>query len=271
MKIESLSEISDDFSQLESWFQENTWTFSKVYVSFGSKFNAHQVHFHYPDHIKAHTHYTNAAYQMAPVSIRYPEQENTINLSIVIDDFHRPESLQTNMTYLTNQLNDTGISVHVLLINKNVSSQNIHSCLRSITDYVERNSVDPHNVMFANYIRFQHPNIHEARLEERIGPAMHSSLKSLWEGKYADRLYKWYGALFYYYNYIYLYDGLADIRMSNKLRLQLCVFEQIIPHSHLGPSEYDKIEQIVSKNTHLHHIWHDFKKTSIDITQDYLI
>jgi hypothetical protein len=55
------------------------------------------------------------------------------------------------------------------------------------------------------------------------------------------------------------------------LRLQLCVFEQIIPHSHLGPSEYDKIEQIVSKNTHLRHIWHDFKKTSIDITQDYLI
>jgi hypothetical protein len=271
MQIDKLTEINEDFSQLDEWFQENTCTFKNVYVSFGSKFNVHQIRFNYPDSIKLHTHYTNAVYQMVPTFIRYPDQEDAVNLAIVIDDFHRPESLQTNMTYLTNQLNDIGISVHVLLINKNVSSQNIHSCLRSITDYVEKNSVDPHNVMFTNYIRFQHPNIHETRLEERIGPAMRSSLKSLHEGKYANRLYQWYGAMFYYYNYIYLYDGLAEIRMSNKMRLQSCVFEQIIPHSHLDPFAYDKIEQIVAKNTHFHHIWHDFKKTSIDITKDYII
>jgi hypothetical protein len=208
---------------------------------------------------------------MVPFFLRYPELESTIHLAIVIDDFHREESLRENMIYLKHQLEETAPAVRILLVNKCISPQNILACFQVLTLHAENAHIEPKNMWFANYIRFQHPNTQEATIEQRITRDMYSSLKRLNDGKYASRLYRWYGATFYYYNYIYAFNEASEIRMMHKTRLQTGVFEKVDPGSQLDPSNYDAIERFVSRNTQFLEIWGEFKETSIHIVEDHLI
>lgn len=273
MEISTIQSENDGFSGLENWFNTVSHTFDRVYVSFGSKYNASHIYFQYPETIKSETHYTNATYQMVPTFMRHHEKETARHLAIVIDDFNQPNSLEENIQFITRDMQMHAIEhITILFVNKQLSPLNIANCLSVTTHFIERQQIDTKNVMFANYIHFQRPNESEERIEKNILSSVSKILNTLSGGIYKNRFYQWYGMQFYSYNYIYSYQEYYHICAALDMsKLQAIVFRPMLCNSKLESYEYDKINQFAkTQSRSVQSAWENFKQYSINLIDDYI-
>jgi len=196
-------EILGDFLDTQS---KTSTPYTFLYVSLGSKHNDPRQHFHWPT---TQILETNADYQMVPQFLRFPGPDTLDNpgildsprvLNIVVDQFSQ-ETMDQNRKILEGL--DTDIPMDMLLVDYTFTKNSLGPLMDALLVFAEEHSISPQNCMFCNYIRFSHPNQQEVALEEFVHEFVQSRVDYLFDGKYSDCFYQWYGPQIYLYHCLY--------------------------------------------------------------------
>ncbi len=196
----------DDFLELHTALE----LYDFMYISFGSKHNDPQQHFHWPSKQILET---NAIYQMFPQFLRVsncdsPAKQRTLN--IVIDRFSQ-ETMVQNQRILEAQYAD--VPMDILLLDYTITKTNLPPIIDTLLSFAHHHSISSAKCMFCNYIRFSHPNQQELELEEVVQISIQNRMDYLFDGKYADCFYQWYGPQIYLYHCIYPYKRYNTINL----------------------------------------------------------
>ena len=242
----------------------------KIYMSIGSKWNQHVVDFGVKS--KDQVHYSNSIYQMVPSFMRVP-QHGKQNIIIIVDDFHRTESIEVNQEILKRDLNGNLIqNLKVIFVDSYVISSQIYKLLKPFFEFIRYKKLSQSQVKLVNFISFQHPNDREYNIEKELPDAIEEYLKSN-SPDFIDCYYQWFGYLFYYYDYIFPYSTYKFLYLRNIRLLQNQLFEKTLHSTRLDPFEYDAIDDFLIKNhkkdIQLLRIWEDFKKQTIHLLHSF--
>lgn len=279
-------------------FLDIQWTsnkYEKMYVSFGSKWNAPVQPFEQNGAMQ--NVHTNASYQMVPQYLRVrgtygltsytPKttpftnntpplncSDNTIqpsltkkHLVIVVDIFSNIVILEENRRQLRN-LADHYPDLDIIVLDCNLVKRTLKTIVEYLTEKAKLFDMSDSQVMFCNYIRFSRPNALESKIEDLVPKNIQSILDQC--VGYQTRFYQWYGPTFYMYNLVYNYKlyNLLLMRHFPHL-LQICqrtLRDAQVSNDNLFLVEM-QLDDVFGHNKAL--MWTEFCKHSIDIRGTY--
>ena len=240
--------------QLTEYFNNHDCYY--VYISFGSKFNEHNVDFTYQKRNK----YSNALNQMIPNFI-YPCSYEKDTLLIVIDDFHDNESLLKNQHMLEHMTMDLPYA-KIFLVDYLINIQNIDLLMTTLMNYISP-KISPHLFMLCNFIRFKSPNDLDSQLETQLPIKIHNFLKNYQNGQYSNKFYQWYGYSYYTYHYVYNYESYRHSYMLH-IRPIFHMLEKVLKDC-LDDFNVDLVDLYIQKYKQNADRWEQFKQHSICI------
>lgn len=261
-------ELSDATVETLGYFLETqskiSTPYTFLYVSLGSKHNDPHQHFHWPTRQILDT---NADYQMVPQFLRFPGTDSPNSpdypriLNIVIDRFSQ-EKMEQNRKILERL--DTDIPMDILLLDYTLTKTNLGPLIDALLVFAEGHSISPHNCMFCNYIRFSHPNHQEVELEEFVHAFVQSRLNYVFDGKYSDCFYQWYGPQIYLYHCLYpckRYDTINLFHSPIIIHILQRAYDSIPFTKNMIPSVHASL-----KSDSERHAWNLFCRNIVDIT-----
>jgi hypothetical protein len=196
-------------NQLNDIFNLNA-EFTHIYISFGSKFNEHDVYFDgYPNQ----SIFTNSTYQQNPMFIR-SKDTSTYILSIIIDKFPNEIELDTHLHNINNTIVQNYPNLRCCTIDHLCTTQSINIIIPIILNKIHNRNIIPKNCMFCSYIKHRNnPNTQELCAETTISYNIQNILDSSYEHKYEFCMYEWFGYNYKLYNFIYNYKKAKTIYM----------------------------------------------------------
>lgn len=233
-------------------------TYQSIYTSLGSKQNEICV---YTNSSTLPERVTNASHQMVPSFMRNIT-DGTRGLVIVIDDFHNHDSQAQNENLLTD-LSTQFTWLDFIMVDAYLTKDILYSIIQSITNFANSTHILPNNYIIANFIRFRHPNATEQTLEMWIPDFIQPILDTLYNGKYNQSYYQWFGYSYYTYDYMYCYKTYKIAYMFYATTIYNILRESLITKC---LNEYNMIYvqyYINIRDKRLHHIWDQFKANSI--------
>lgn len=233
-------------------------TYQSIYTSLGSKQNEIYV---YANSSTLPERVTNASHQMVPSFMRNIT-DDTHGLIIVIDDFHDDYSLLQNENLLT-ELSTQFTWLDFIMVDAYLTKDILYSIIQSITNFANSTHILPNNYIIANFIRFRHPNATEQTLEMWIPDFIQRILDTLYNGKYNQSYYQWFGYSYYTYDYMYCYKTYKIAYMFYATTIYNILRESLITKC---LNEYNMIYvqyYINIRDKRLRHIWDQFKANSI--------
>lgn len=174
---------SDFFILLRKLLSENSTTYKKIYLSFGSKYNEPEVI--YTSSIIPNRR-TNAPFQMIPAFLRDYEFPDRI-LSICIDDFSDEKTKESNRKILNPVIQDT---IDMVLVDWRVSIDDLEIGLLRFIKIIDQMKIDPHRIYSALYFQFIHANDAEDIFADKSSDCARTVFKTT---IYRNSLYLWYG------------------------------------------------------------------------------
>ena len=172
---------------------------NKIYVSFGSKYNAPTVQLSYNVQQP-----TNSLYQMFPCFLQAKESyDDDQTIIIVIDDFNNKRNLTENNNLL--QMYETE-GTHIILCNCYCNDAFVTNFMECLMDFTVQLNISKENFMICNYIKYLNvPNEFE-RMSETIVPVAIQRVLDLEPNRfYSECFYEWFGYRRTLYNYVYCY------------------------------------------------------------------
>jgi hypothetical protein len=170
---------------------------NKVYMSFGSKWNALTVPTKTFD---SSTWYSNSLDQMVPSFIRY-QSDTSYTLVIIIDEFKNQRIMNINKTLIAQNIEDTN-NIRVCIVNKFCSSKEI---IMDFTDKVvgfsKRHNIKNEDFIICNFVKYlNEPNLYELSTSTLISTTINDTIK---DTTYKDCLYEWFGYAYGLHTLIY--------------------------------------------------------------------
>jgi hypothetical protein len=209
---------------------------NKIYVSFGSKYNAPTVEF--GDKTQQQT---NSLYQMMPCFLQAKESYNDDQtLIIVIDDFHNKHNQIENYNLL--QFYETD-GTHIILCNSYCTETFVTSFMEYLMEFTSRLNISKENLMVCNFIKYLNmPNDFE-RMSANVIPIAIQRVLDLEQNRfYSECFYDWFGYRRALYNYVYCYKLYRhNYTATNKL-------EQILDEMDANPMTKIKIRDYNETN-----------------------
>ena len=293
-------------------FLDIQWTsnkYDKMYVSFGSKWNAPVQPFEQNgsmQNVNTQNVNTNASYQMVPQYLRVrgtigltsytPKTppftnntppftnntpplngpDNTIqpsltkkHLVIVVDVFSNITILEENRRQLRN-LADHYPDLDIIVLDCNLVKRTLKTILEYLTEKAATFDMADNQVMFCNYIRFSRPNALESKIEELVPTNIQLILNQCVGGKYQTGFYQWYGPTFYMYNLVYNYK-LYNLLLMRHFPHLLQICQRTLSDMQVSNDNLFLVEMQLD-DIFGHNkalIWTEFCKHSIDIRGTY--
>jgi hypothetical protein len=270
----TLEEFLEFFQHLEGWSDEIR-PYNSIYVSIGGKQNETYHTFQYPTQLKDTPLRTNAPYQMIPsfIANRRPDSgvEDRI-LVLIIDTFRTPEDWSTNCRIIQQQmvqrshLKDTTSGIcHAILWNMEMNTRTLVPTIQVILKMACIHHIHPNHTMICNYIRFSHPNDHEAVIEDYVPEKIQSLVD---ETPYTKRFYQWYGPAYYTYNMVYCYSDFHIWRSMYQSQLHH-MFEKHCGKYPLNHITMQSIRNNYEEDSRTSAIINKFASCTIDIKESY--
>lgn len=225
-------------------------TYTKIYLSFGSKYNERRVIYESP---AIPDHSTNAPYQMLPAFLRdYSENEHI--LSICVDDFSNIENKLINKNIIGFVIKDTDDFVFV---DWKLEIFDLYTFLRPFLKLLEENDIRSYQFYCVLYLKFIHPNPIEDNFSEKIEKLVNSIFK---DSIYRNSLFIWFGYHPNLYNYIYpAYYSFANYAYN------LTVIQKRFKYEHIDRYDIDSWVSILKPNEQTRML--PFLTNCYDITQ----
>jgi hypothetical protein len=178
---------------LKSLFVHGSSTYTKIYLSFGSKFNEKQVMYGLttiPDHA------TNAPFQMFPAFLRDYSESDRI-LAICIDDFSNIENKETNRKIIGSVIQD---SVDFVFVDWNLQIFDFYTFMHTFLKILLENEIQSFQFYCVVYFKFVCPNSMEEAFSDKIAELAVTIFK---DSLYRNSLFIWFGYHPNLYNFIY--------------------------------------------------------------------
>ena len=220
-------DIIDNFdifkNRVDTLFAADPSIYSRIYLSFGSKYNTPNLYFSYPQSIQTKPYAANSEYQMIPQFLRarqVDQPDDSRALVIIIDIFNNPTNLQTNLEIINKAVMDENAALMDVIIMDHICNKNfVENVMIFMAEQCIRINISPHKCAFCNYIRFSHPNEGELLLEDMVPKTIQSVLNKREFAKYSACFYQWYGPGVFTYNLIYNYKKFDTFRMMYHIQI----------------------------------------------------
>ena len=221
--------------------------YSKIYLSFGSKYNQPQVIYDSP-HIQ--TRNTNATFQMLPAFLR----DDPKILSICIDDFSNIENKEINREQIGSVIKD---SIDFVFVDWKIDIPSFYIFLSSFLDILIQYNIPSQHFYCIFFLKFIRPNSSEESFSEKIEELAMGVFK---DSIYRNSLYIWFGYQPNLYNCIYpAYYPLLHYSYM------IALIQKRFAHNILRPYDIELWLSIVEPNLQARLI--PFLKNCFDITK----
>lgn len=168
-------------------------TYTKIYLSFGSKYNEKRVIYESPS---IPDHNTNAPFQMFPAFLRdYPESEQI--LSICVDNFSNTENRELNRKIIGSVIKD---STDFVFVDCQLKLLDFYTFLALFLKILIENNIKSCQFYCVLYLKFMCPNLIEETFSEKITNVAMNTFK---DSFYRNSLFIWFGYHPNLHNFIY--------------------------------------------------------------------
>lgn len=169
------------------------YSYAKIYLSFGSKYNEQQVIYNSP---VIPNRNTNARFQMLPAFLHdYPESDRI--LSICIDDFSNIDNKNINKRIIGSVIKG---SIDFVFVHWKLEVNDLHAFLCPFLQTLKDQDVHPDQLYCILYCKFMHPNMIEQTFSTKIRELAVSIFK---DSLYRNSLFIWFGYQPNMYNCVY--------------------------------------------------------------------